>query len=128
MAEESEILSVKLNGKNYFTWEFQFRMFVQGKELWGHIDGKNPTPTNESKLAKWETNDAKIITWILSLVEPHITLNLRCYRTTKGMWEYLKRIYNQENSACKIQLEHEIAEYSQGTKTVQEYYSSFVNL
>eukprot|EP00268_Persea_americana_P055864 TRINITY_DN6531_c1_g1_i1.p1 TRINITY_DN6531_c1_g1~~TRINITY_DN6531_c1_g1_i1.p1 ORF type:complete len:111 (-),score=12.88 TRINITY_DN6531_c1_g1_i1:649-981(-) len=88
---------------------------------------KNPKPTDESKLAKWETNDAKIITWILSSVEPHIILSLRCYKTEKDMWEYLKRIYNQENSACKIHLEHEIAEYSQGTKTIQEYYSGFVN-
>ena len=61
MAEKTEFLSVRLNGKNYFSWEFQFRMFVLGKNLWGHIDGFNEKPIDVEKLAKWEIDDAKII-------------------------------------------------------------------
>ena len=61
MAEKTEFLSVRLYGKNYFSWEFQFRMFVRGKNLWGHIDGSNEKPNDVEKLAKWETDDAKII-------------------------------------------------------------------
>ena len=41
------------------------------------------------------------------------------------MWGYLKHIYHQENSARRFQLEHEIAQYSQGQMVVQEYYSNF---
>lgn len=26
--------------------EFQFKMFVKGKELWGHLGGSSKAPTN----------------------------------------------------------------------------------
>ncbi|KAH7514067.1 hypothetical protein FEM48_Zijuj11G0049200 [Ziziphus jujuba var. spinosa] len=46
-------------GKNYSTWEFQFRLFVMGKELWGHIDGNDLAPTKLSTLAQWQVKDAR---------------------------------------------------------------------
>ena len=113
MSEKSEILPIKFNGKNYFSWEFQFRMFVKGKELWGHLDGSVPKPpagTEKSTITQWETNDAKIISWILSSVESHLVLNLRPYQeSAKNMWEYLKKIYNQESAARRFQLELDIS-------------------
>ncbi|XP_027095967.1 putative late blight resistance protein homolog R1A-3 [Coffea arabica] len=33
--QSAETLGIRLTGKNYATWEFQFRMFLKGKELWG---------------------------------------------------------------------------------------------
>ncbi|KAH0743204.1 hypothetical protein KY290_031197 [Solanum tuberosum] len=45
-----ESFSVRFTGKNYSSWEFQFQLFVTGKELWGHIDGSDPTPTDATKL------------------------------------------------------------------------------
>ena len=46
-----DVFGVHFIGKNYYTWEFQFRIFVMGKELWGHIDGSDPTPIEPTKLA-----------------------------------------------------------------------------
>jgi len=54
--------------------------------------------------------------------------NLRSFSTTKEMWNYLKRIYNQDNAAKRFQLELEIANYKQGNFSFQEYYSGFLNL
>ncbi|KAJ0082196.1 hypothetical protein Patl1_12180 [Pistacia atlantica] len=39
------------------------------------------------------------MTWILGSVDPIIVLNLRPYKTAKSMWEYLKKVYNQDNIA-----------------------------
>ncbi|TXG49173.1 hypothetical protein EZV62_025048 [Acer yangbiense] len=106
-------------------------MFVKGKELWGYIDGSIPKPekgSDSSQIAKWESNEAKVISWILSSVDSHIILNLRSYTCAKDMWEYLKKVYHQENSARRFQLELEISEYSQGNMSVQDYYSGFMNL
>lgn len=36
---KSEVLVVKFTVKNYFNWEFQFKLYAKGKDLWGHIDG-----------------------------------------------------------------------------------------
>ncbi|XP_058769152.1 uncharacterized protein LOC131643021, partial [Vicia villosa] len=54
--------------------------------------------------------------------------NLRSFSTAQEMWNYLKRIYNQDNAAKRFQLELEIANYKQGTLSIQEYYSGFLNL
>ena len=49
-----DVFGVHFTGKNYSTWEFQFCIFVMGKELWGHINGSNPAPTEPTKLAQWQ--------------------------------------------------------------------------
>eukprot|EP00268_Persea_americana_P006194 TRINITY_DN12215_c0_g2_i1.p2 TRINITY_DN12215_c0_g2~~TRINITY_DN12215_c0_g2_i1.p2 ORF type:complete len:112 (+),score=9.20 TRINITY_DN12215_c0_g2_i1:238-573(+) len=102
MANKSEVPPDKFNGKNYFSWEFQFQLFVKGKELWGHIDGTVQKPSDKDKYRKWETNDAKIMSWITSYVDQEIVINLSPYKIAKDMWEYLNTIYNQDNTALQI--------------------------
>ena len=57
----SESFGVHFTGKNYATWEFQFQLFVTGKELWGHIDGSAPAPTEPKELSKWKVKDARVM-------------------------------------------------------------------
>ena len=68
------------------------------------------------------------MSWILGSVEPSILLNLIPYKTSREMWEYLKKIYNQSNIARRFQLELELGQLSQGSMSIQEFYSSFGNL
>lgn len=48
MAEKSELLDNQFNGKNYFSWELQFHMFVKGRELWGCIDSTTTKSKDET--------------------------------------------------------------------------------
>lgn len=127
MAEKTEILFVKLNGKNYISWEFQFWMFVRGNIFWRQIDGSNDKNIDIENWS-WAPDDAKINSWILNSVEPLYALNQQSYSTAKEMWNYLQRVYNQENSAQRFQLGYDLSEYSQGNKTIEEYYAGFINL
>eukprot|EP00258_Populus_trichocarpa_P033414 XP_024449433.1 uncharacterized protein LOC112326270 isoform X2 [Populus trichocarpa] len=52
--------SVRFTGKNYSAWEFHFQVFVTGKELWGHVDGSDPAPTDSTKLLQWKVKDARV--------------------------------------------------------------------
>ncbi|KAG6535678.1 hypothetical protein ZIOFF_000701 [Zingiber officinale] len=124
----TETLAIKFTGKNYATWEFQFRMFLKGKELWGHIDGSLMAPENAKDLGQWETKDARIISWLLGSIEAHMVNNIRPLNTAKEMWDYLKRIYHQDNTARRFQLELEIGNLSQGDISIEQYYSGFLNL
>ncbi|KAG6493232.1 hypothetical protein ZIOFF_048209 [Zingiber officinale] len=124
----TETLAIKFTGKNYATWEFQFRMFLKGKELWGHIDGSLMALENAKDLGQWETKDARIISWLLGSIEAHMVNNLRPFNTVKEMWDYLKRIYHQDNTARRFQLELEIGNLSQGDLSIEQYYSGFLNL
>ena len=80
-SDKLESFSIRFTGKNYYAWEFQFKLFVEGKELWDHSDGRNPAPRDAEALSKWEMKDARVMTWILSSVEPHLVFNLRPYKT-----------------------------------------------
>ena len=80
-SDNLESFPIRFTGKNYCAWEFQFKLFVKGKELQGHIDGSNPAPRDAEALSKWEIKDAQVMTWILSSVEPHLVFNLRPYKT-----------------------------------------------
>nr|GME10774.1 retrovirus-related Pol polyprotein from transposon TNT 1-94 isoform X7 [Ipomoea batatas] len=129
--ERSENFIVRLNGKNYSAWAFQFELFVKGKELWSHINESDSAPDKEKekeKYAKWEVKDAQIMSWILGSVEPSILINLKPYKTSRGMWDYLKKVYIQNNSARRFQLELELGQLSQGSMSIQEFYSSFETL
>ncbi|KAA8535364.1 hypothetical protein F0562_030367 [Nyssa sinensis] len=79
MSGENSI--VRFNGKNYACWEFQFRIFVKGKKLWGHLDESSKAPTDPKELSSWEGRDATITFWLLSFIEPHMVNNL-CGFTT----------------------------------------------
>ena len=68
------------------------------------------------------------MTWILASVNQLIVFNLRSYKTAKDMWEYLKKVYNQDNTAKRFQLEYDIANYSQGNLSIQDYFSGFQSL
>ncbi|KAJ0077163.1 hypothetical protein Patl1_35639 [Pistacia atlantica] len=103
-------------------------MFVKGKELWCHLDGFSMAPTDPHELSLWEGRDAKIASWLLSSVKPHMVNNLRGFTTVKAMWDYLRWIYYQDNSARKFQLELDIGNYRQGNLSIKQFYSCFLNL
>ena len=102
--EQSNNFLVRFNGKNYSAWSFQFEILVKGKELWGFVDGTESAPDSKEKekLAKWKVKDAQIMSWILGSMEPSMILNLRPYKSSKDMWGYLKKVYNQSNAARRF--------------------------
>ncbi|KAJ0074954.1 hypothetical protein Patl1_33820 [Pistacia atlantica] len=123
-----ESFHIRFTSKNYSAWEFQFTLFVKEKELWSHIDGSAPAPPSVEALSKWEIKDARVMTWILSSVAPHLVLNLKPYKTAAAMWNYLNMVYNQDNSARRFQLEYEMANFTQGSLSIEEYFSGFQTL
>ncbi|CAA0820976.1 Unknown protein [Striga hermonthica] len=54
--------------------------------------------------------------------------SLRSFRTAKQMWDFLKRVYSQENAARRFQLELDINSFGQGNLSIHQYYSGFINL
>ena len=50
-SDKLESLPIWVTGKNNSAWEFQFKLFIKGKELWGHIDGSVPAPQGVETLS-----------------------------------------------------------------------------
>ena len=123
-----ETFNIRFTRKSYSSWEFQFQLFVNGKELWGHIDGSDPASTDTTKLGEWKIKDAQVMTWILGSIDPLIVLNLWSYKTSKATWYYFQKLYNQDNSIQHFQLEYVIGNYAQEGLPFQDYFSGFQNL
>lgn len=127
--EKSGISLVRFDGKNYTSRAFQFQIYIEGKELWGYIDGSESKPEeDDKKILSWKTKDTKIKTWLWGSIEPHFILNLKPCKTAREVWDYLKKIYQQGNAARQFQLELDISQYTQGTLPIQEYYNGFRRL
>jgi len=104
--------SILFNGNNYSAWEFHLKVFIKGKDLWGHIDGNNLTPNkdkNKDWNIKWEVKDAQVMVLILGSIEHKLVLNLWPFKTAVEMWTYLKKLYNQHNTTRWFQFELELA-------------------
>lgn len=68
-----------------------------------------------------------IASWLFS-IEPYMVNNLRSFTIAKEMWDHLKRVYYQDNTARKFQLELEIVDYKQGNVSIDQFYVGFLNL
>ena len=62
--------------------------------------------------------DARIMSWLLGSVEPHIVTHLRPHRSAQSMWAYLKKVYHQDNDAHRFQLEHAIAMFQHSSLSI----------
>ena len=83
-------------------------------------------PSTDSKaLATWSKENAKVITWVLNSIDPSLIVALQAYTATSDMWAHLNKIHHQTNKARKFHLDSEIVKYSQGDKSVQEYFNGF---
>ncbi|KAG2687332.1 hypothetical protein I3760_09G046600 [Carya illinoinensis] len=126
---------VKFTGTIYSTWVVQFELFLKRKDLWDHIDGTDvaqPSTFDKSQdfgsFPSWVVLDARIMSWLLGSVEPHIITNLRPNRSAQSMWTYFKKVYRQDHDARRFPLEHVIVMFQHGSLSIQDYYSAFLTL
>ncbi|KAH0693768.1 hypothetical protein KY285_020865 [Solanum tuberosum] len=117
-----DFLSTKLDGSNFSLWEFHFGIFVQGKGLFGWLDGSAGLPTDEIDYDHWNLNNAKVITWMLNSVHADIAMGLRPFSSASEMWLHLRNVYQQRNLARELEVERNIVEYTQGDKNVRSFY------
>ncbi|CAL1379860.1 unnamed protein product [Linum trigynum] len=123
-ANDSERLAIRLNPKNYMLWEFQFRVFVEGKGLAGVLDGTVPKPTapaTDEQIACWVQNDARVRTWILGSVDPTICLSLRRHSTAAAMWKQLAATYSTASPARQYEVQIALDRLEQGDRDITAY-------
>jgi len=92
--ERGDVLSAKFDSSNHDVWWFHFKLFVEGKGLWGLVDGSEtePAATQVKTLRWWKIDNAKIISWILSFVHVSIDISKQGFQKAKEMWDYLEKV------------------------------------
>ncbi|CAI0452649.1 unnamed protein product [Linum tenue] len=127
-ATESARPAVRLTSTNYALWEFQFRVFVEGRGLLGILEGTIPQPNAESatpqEVTSWIQNDARIRSWLLDTVDPSTCLSLRLFPTANRMWRHLAGLYSTTNAARQFEVETALARLQQGDRSITEYFNA----
>lgn len=90
-------------------WEFYFQIFVQGKSLFGILDGSTIELNEDKEKQGLHTNNARVISWILNSVHTNIAVNLRLFNLASEMWKHLKKVYSHCNHAHDFKLEHTLS-------------------
>lgn len=85
--DKMDAIPVKLTGKNYKTWSFHLKNYVEGKGMLGYLDGTITKPTavqdedststaskyaDDKAMVTWNQNNAKVGTRILNSVDPSL--------------------------------------------------------
>lgn len=103
--KERDYFCVHFDDKNYPTWDFQFKNYAKEKGIWSHLNDVSKTLIEKTTLDAWEIKNAQIITWVLSIVDPHMINNMHSFSTTQEIWNYLIHIFNQNNADKSFKME-----------------------
>ncbi|CAL1369067.1 unnamed protein product [Linum trigynum] len=123
---ESDRPSVRLTSTNFALWEFQFKVFLEGKGLLGVLDGTAPSsattaPTKE--ISDWRQCDARVRHYLLGSVDSSTCLSLRLFTTAHQMWRHLSATYSTVNPARQFEIRLSLARLEQGDHSITEYRS-----
>lgn len=102
--------------------------------MWGYVTGSTGKPTivksDDPKhadyvtaFAKWELENARVLTWFHNSVEPTIGMNFSKYDTAKEVWDYLQGMYLHSDFAKEYELESSIRAAKQHGKSIQDFYN-----
>ena len=95
------------------------------QEFNGYVTGILGKPLDQKtekcieQLDAWETNNAKIITWVNNSVKHSIDTQLAKYEKAKEVQDHLTRLYTQSNFAKQYQLDSNIRILEQKSVNVQ---------
>lgn len=126
-------IGVRLDGKNYSYWNYVMTNFLKGKGVWEYVSGKIKCPVVgvekfDELFRIWDTNNSKIITWINNSVEHRIGVQLAKFKTAKEIWDYLSKLFVQNNFAVKYQLQSEIRALVQNDLSIQDFFCAMTTL
>ncbi|CAL1367505.1 unnamed protein product [Linum trigynum] len=131
MDQAKDLVSSRLNGRNFPLWEFQFRVFVEGKRLFPYLDGSAKKPlasADDKEQADWAANNAQVISWLSAAVEPNIALGLRSFATAHEMWTHIFALHSQQSASCQFEVSNALALLHQGDKDIRTYYQEALHL
>lgn len=99
--EVSKYLPVKLNNKNYQTWQFKTRMVLIREGLWKYVEpGTPPTTLTDA----WTEGDQKALATIALAVESQQDpIIIKC-ETAKAAWLALKNYHHKATLTSKVTL------------------------
>lgn len=116
---DKEIISIEKfqDASQWMAWRFQIRVILTAADAFGVVNGDDAMPTDtsddehENKLREWKKKDAKAQKIIVTSIGQKVMIHILNCTTSKQMWDKLKSIYEQDNSAAKHLLHQQFFSY-----------------
>nr|XP_017217324.1 PREDICTED: uncharacterized protein LOC108194896 [Daucus carota subsp. sativus] len=115
--------------QNYQQWSRSIRIALSTKLKLGFIDGTVHKPaTTSNQYALWKRGDDLVDSWILNSVSTEIRKSIVYMHTSQQIWEDLFKRYSQSNVPQLLNLRKELVSLTQGTKSINVYFTTFRGL
>ncbi|CAN1785707.1 Retrovirus-related Pol polyprotein from transposon TNT 1-94 [Linum perenne] len=123
------LVNEKLTTANYTDWSRAIHNALGAKNKMGFIDGTIEEPeTVDPKFWPWMRCNIMVLSWLQHSVEPGIKKTIMGLKIARDAWESLKGRYGQGDLVRIAEIQEELANLKQGTRTINEYYGSIITL
>ncbi|CAI7860050.1 unnamed protein product [Closterium sp. NIES-53] len=98
------------DGKDFFTWSFEFELMMEGAQILGFFDGSLPYPTNGTQYEKQQYTYQSMMAYTILLrnITPTQQQNIRSYRgygnSAELAYNHLKSLYQATDSVSQSRL------------------------
>jgi gag-polypeptide of LTR copia-type len=124
----TNLIPIKLDGKNYPLWSQSIRMCLKAREKLKHIL-ESPPAENNSLLARWDIEDTVVKGWICNSLDKNLYGKFLRYPTTKEVWEAIATtFYDGSDAAHVYDLNKKMNKTKQAGRFVEEYYNELQDL
>ncbi|CAI7854948.1 unnamed protein product, partial [Closterium sp. NIES-54] len=98
------------DGKDFFTWSFEFELMMEGAQILGFFDGSLPYPTHGTQYDKQQYTYQSMMAYTILLrnITPNQQQNIRSYRgygnSAELAYNHLKNLYQATDSVNQSRL------------------------
>ncbi|CAI7899499.1 unnamed protein product [Closterium sp. NIES-54] len=101
------------DGKDFFTWSFEFELMMEGAQILGFFDGSLPYPANGTQYEKQQYTYQSMMAYtnLLRNITPTHQQNIRSYRgygnSAELAYNHLKSLYQATDSVSQTTLQQQ---------------------
>jgi len=127
-------ISEKFTQENYILWRFLMVPFLEGQNLFGHVDGSTPRPpqlvpdTTSSLLIAnpgyqtWYHQDRMIFSAIISTLSVEALPHVIGLSTSREVWLTLETLFSAQSQSRILQLKQQLATLKKGAQSISAYF------
>lgn len=123
-ASTTQLVSVKFSDINYNNWKRLMMLTLSTKNKLGFVNGTIMMPeVTSSDFNAWERFNALVTSWILFNLDETIARSVLFLKSARVMWKDLEDRFGCTSITELYSLEIQLAEVSQGSQSVSEFYT-----
>lgn len=128
-ASSTQLVSVKFNGNGFNNWKRSMLLVLSAKNKIGFVNGVIPKPDlTTAEFVYWSRCNDLVISWILFNLDDTIAKSVQFLSTAREIWLGLEERYGYASNTQVYSLEQKLADITQGSQTVFEFFTAIKTL